>query len=372
MKILHVIDSGGFYGAEAMLVELALEQIKEGHSVTVCSIGTPNQSQKPLEKVCYERGVDVFPLRMKAGFNLFGGMDIVRYAKEHKFDLLHSHGYKGNILLGVLPKLVRRLPLVSTMHGWTSTKVLSKIWIYEALESALLSRIDAIVFVSEAMAQRKGLANRDFRLCEIIPNGIGEMLPQTANDDDVVKMIQTMSESGPVIGSIGRLSFEKGYDILLSAFAQVQKTIGGAKLVILGDGRLIDDLKQSAVELGIAESVWFAGYIENANRYIGLFDVYVNSSRTEGTPITLLESMRAETPIVAARVGGNTALIDAGSCGVVFDISDVEALPSKICEVIQDSDFSKQIVENAKTKFLNEYSSRKMMSKYEQLYKELI
>ena len=75
----------------------------------------------------------------------YGGWDIVKYAQGNQVDVLHSHGYKGNILLGLLPRRIRRLPIVTSVHGWTSTSRFSKMWFYECLDSQSLSFLDQVV-----------------------------------------------------------------------------------------------------------------------------------------------------------------------------------------------------------------------------------
>ena len=120
MHILHIIDSGGMYGAEVMLLNLVEEQIRQGLSPVIASIGGVQSGEKPLELEAHKRGFPLKIFRMRPGPNLIGAMEILKYAKSTRCDLLHSHGYKGNILFGFLPKKIRRLPLVATLHGWTS------------------------------------------------------------------------------------------------------------------------------------------------------------------------------------------------------------------------------------------------------------
>ncbi|UZE97971.1 glycosyltransferase [Alkalimarinus alittae] len=370
MKILHVIDSGGFYGAEAMLVELALEQIKAGHSVTICSIGTPSEPEKPIEKVCKERGIKVYPLRMKAGLNLLGGMNIVNYAKQHGFDLFHSHGYKGNILLGILPKFIRAIPLVTTLHGWTSTSGLTKMRIYETLDALLLPRMDCVVLVSEAMLNRKEILGRKLNYLTVISNGISQTTPRVDSKDEIVKKIRSLKVEGPVIGSVGRLSYEKGYDVLLEAFKLIIIDQPKAILVIIGDGRLRQELEEQAMNLEVFKNIIFTGYLDNAGKYISEFDVYVNSSRTEGTPITLVECLRSGVKIVATNVGGNRTVLDDGDLGELVEECDAKLVANAIQTALTRE--SEELELKRKLYFKEHYSSEKMNANYEKAYKALV
>ena len=370
MKILHVIDSGGFYGAEAMLVELALEQQNAGINVMVCSIGTPNDTVKPIESVCNKKGIPVFPLRMKAGLNLLGGLEIVRYAKQNKYELFHSHGYKGNILLGILPRFIREIPLITTVHGWTSSGKFTKMKAYEWLDSLFLSRMDAVVLVSHAMLQRKELKGRRFNRLQVIPNGISDTLPVTKKNNTVLQRIETLAKDGAVVGSVGRLSYEKGFDVLLSSFAKILFNIPNCNLVIIGEGKLKKELEKQSVELGISDRVYFFGYVENAGSYISTFDIYVNSSRTEGTPITLLETMRCKVPIIASQVGGNYSLLQKGRLGELFESGNVKQLSMKIENILLKKNETK--VNLAFDTFQKQHTSKIMALSYFQEYEKLI
>jgi len=104
-----------------------------------------------------------------------------------------------------------------------------------------------------------------------------------------------------VAGWVGRLSREKGADVMLDALAQSDASW---QLSIIGDGPERDALHQQAVDLGIDERIAWHGLVENAGSLLTAFDAFVLSSRTEGTSITLFEAMYAGIPIVATRVGG--------------------------------------------------------------------
>lgn len=368
MKVLHVIDSGGFYGAEAMLVELALEQKRQGLDVTICSIGVVNEGVKAIEQVCKEKGIEVFELRM-SGLNLLGGLEIARYANENGFDLIHSHGYKGNILLGILPKKITKLPLITTLHGWTSASGLTKMRVYETLDSLLLSRMDGVVLVSEAMLKRREISGRKLSNLTVINNGISITLPKIESNDPLAKNFRALKSEGPLIGSIGRLSYEKGFDILLEAFSTVLNRNPKAKLVIIGEGHLRKELELYAKKLGVFGSTLFTGYTEQAGKYVSEFDVYVNSSRTEGTPITLLECLRAGKAIIATDVGGNTKIVEKKR-GLLVQSEDSENLAYTLLKYLADD---RLIDSELQKKYFNyHFSSIKMERSYLKLYQTLL
>ncbi|WP_197469011.1 glycosyltransferase, partial [Oleiphilus sp. HI0125] len=149
IKVLHLIDSGGLYGAEKMLLTLCSEQIKQGLQSTILSCGTVNEEPKAIELEAKKLGIDVILWRMKSGLNRPGMHDIWKLIVEEGFTLLHSHGYKFNVLLALTRHSYPQVKVVATVHGYTTPKRFSKGWIYQWADKLLLIRLDAIIYVNQ-------------------------------------------------------------------------------------------------------------------------------------------------------------------------------------------------------------------------------
>ena len=249
MRILHTIDSGGLYGAEVMLLALVEEQIKLGLQPVIASIGEKLIEPKPLEVAARQKGIAVEVFQMFPGPNVAGAMKILRYAWRNHFDIIHSHGYKSNVLLGFLPRSIRKLPMVTTHHGYTSTIGFTKNRIYEWLDSIGLRFIDEVVLVNQGMLKQfqksgsssaanfvlstTGYPSRN-RLTQ--SKGYRTQAGDASHPTDAV--IRDFCRKGFTIGSIGRLSREKGYELLIDALCRVKERGIDAGLVIIGDGSL--------------------------------------------------------------------------------------------------------------------------------------
>jgi len=364
MRILHLIDSGGFYGAEAVLIELVGEQRKQGLDARIGSIGNAD-NEKPIEVAARAKNLPVHIFKMSAGLNFIGILKLLAFAKKEKFDVIHSHGYKANILLGLMPQFIRQIPFIITLHGWTSVKALTKMWVYEKMDAYLLKNRKFIVLVSRASAQHASL-QKVKKNCVVIENGISSDLPPISKGVEMKKILALKEKGIKIIGSIGRLSYEKGYDLLIKAVAQCEQEM---VLVLMGDGPEKNELQSIAKQYGIEKKVLFFGYVEQAGQYIPLFDVYVNSSRTEGAPITLLEAMRAKTPIVARDVGGNKQLLGNGGYGVVVQGDSPTEMIKSITESMEKNDTR---VRQAYESFVKNYSVSAMTKKYINVYYRLL
>ncbi|MCS3904323.1 glycosyltransferase involved in cell wall biosynthesis [Methylohalomonas lacus] len=372
MKILHIIDSGGLYGAENMLLDLMSEQVKQGLRPLLCSIGSHACGEKEIERHATQQNLEVISLRMRAGLNLYGAYRILRTARYNRVDILHSHGYKGNILAGCVPRAVRKMPLLCTVHGWTSTSAVSKMALYEWLDRRLLRYKDAVVAVNQLMLGDARLmsANIPTDRLHVVNNGI-TLEPGTTDTSGVLDTIREFCREGFIIGAVGRLSREKGYVYLLESIARLHQGGHRVRLVLAGDGPLKAELQEKAARLNIEDNVLFAGYLKDAGRCLHFFNVFVISSLSEGLPIALLEAMRASVPVVATRVGGIPEVLANGKSGILVLPGNAQKLAEAIAQIKQDPKQAALLAQEAENRVKDHYSSETMAQNYLNIYKQL-
>ena len=370
VKVLHVIDSGGLYGAEMMLLSLMEEQVRMGLEPLLASIGDHASLDKPVEVEAEKRGLSVRRFRMAPGPNLLGALEILRYAWAMGVDLLHSHGYKGNILLGFLPRFVRRLPMVATVHGWTCTGKANRMMVYEWLDGLSLARMDCVILVNPAMKDHARIRNRAGLAVEVVENGIAEMGEVT--DAELDPDIVDFCKDGFVVGAVGRLSPEKGFDLLLEAAAGLAAEYSDLRLVILGEGVLRAQLEERVSELGLQHRVLMPGYVNDGRRYFHLFDLFAMPSLTEGLPIVLLEAMQSGVPIVASAVGGIPRLLAGGDCGLLIESGQVEPIRKGIRRLMSDQETAREAAKAAQQRVSENYSSDAMARGYHAVYRRVV
>lgn len=374
MKILHIIDSGGLYGAEMVLLNLVAEQIALGIDPTIASIGEKHISEKPLETEAHKRGFKVIKFRMFPGPNPFGIFKVLGYARQNAFDILHSHGYKGDVGFGLMPKRLRKIPLISTLHGWTSVSGFSKNRVYEQLHLMSLKYIDAVVLVSQAMCYTRKLKTRRNINFHVIHNGIPISEEQSVRSPNTSldQKILDFCEKGFTIGSIGRLSAEKGYRYLVEALDILIKEGIDARLIIIGEGRERNSLERAVAHYGLAENVIMPGYRENARDYLPYFKVFAVSSLTEGLPVTILEAMHAKIPIVATRVGGIPEVLQDNHGGLLVEPLSPKNLSEAIRLFYRDGKLARDLASLSFQEVVNNYTSKAMTLRYLDIYKKCI
>lgn len=373
MKVLHLIDSGGLYGAEKMLLALVQEQVYQGLSPTILSAGEPGIEEKAIEAEARRLNLSIMPWRMRPGFNLSGAREIFRWAKANGFELLHSHGYKFNVLMGLWPEPIRGLPLITTLHGYVKAPRYTKAWLYELLDRLILPQMQQVFVVSETMKKQlpAGVACSD-RLAVVV-NGLNvESIVEDSHQPVEGRLIPFLERHNPVILAVGRLSREKGFERLLDAFADIINHHSLAGLLIVGEGRQRRDLEEQAKVLGVEDHVLMPGYVENVAALMANSDVLCMPSHTEGLPITLLEAMSVGVPIVASSVGEIPQVMGQGQGGTVLKDLSAPALAKALCAAIANGKDGNDAVDWSRNRVVESYSVNAMAANYLQAYQRVL
>lgn len=372
IKVLHLIDSGGLYGAEKMLLSLVKEQVRQGLEPMILSAGEPGIDEKPIEAEARRKGLPVTRWRMTPGLNLRESWRILKWAQGKHYDLLHSHGFKFNVLLGMYPQKIRGIPMVGTLHGYVHAPRFSKMWLYESLDRFAIRRMNGVILVGEAM--KKELPGRiSHRHISVIPNGldISELKESSLAplDEPLSSFFETHQ---PVVLGVGRLSREKGFENLILAFSDLRGKFPNSGLVIVGEGKLRQQFEMLVDELDVKDHVRMPGYCSKVPVLLKLSQVLVMPSLTEGLPITLLEALSLKTPVVASSVGEIPRVLSDGEDGEL--LSDVQ--PASISKAIEkslsDEMLSSQRAESSYRQVCENYSAAAMAEQYLEFYNRVI
>lgn len=296
MRLLHVATPGPFGGLEQVLVSLACAQRAQGEEVHVAALSDGAGVRRLLDGL--ERRDVITHVGASRGRDYWGQRDeLTRLACELRPDVVHTHGYRADVL-GTSACERAGAAAVTTLHGFTGGDLKNRC--YEWLQRRRIRDCDGVVAVSTAMAEQLARSGMPADRVHVIPNILPPPGPRLFRG--AARRCLGLAPERWVIGWVGRLSHEKGLDLLLEALA-----LSGDRaidLAILGDGPERRRLEHQAALLGIADRVTWCGVVEGADRFFSAFDLLVLSSRTEGSPIVLLEAMSACVPVVATAVGG--------------------------------------------------------------------
>jgi glycosyltransferase involved in cell wall biosynthesis len=156
--------------------------------------------------------------------------------------------------------------------------------------------------------------------------------------------------------------------MMINAFNKVKQNMPGLKLILIGDGDKMHDLRQLVESLDIKDDVIFTGFIDNPQKYISLFDIFLLSSFSEGTSMTLLEAMSLAKPCVVTNVGGNPEIVINNETGITVQSDDVDSFTRAINELLQNDSERNEYGIKGKACFEEKFSVGNMVASYQNLY----
>jgi len=362
--LLHVVNSLDYGGLERVVCDLAIQQHADGHRVRVFSICDTGGFREALE----EAGVPV-TIGGKRGTLDMGVLRAIRRdANEHAIDVLHTHNFVPNYyaaaaMLGAR----RRHAIVNSCHNMgsrLSNARLRRLYRLSLRRTARVAMVGAQVhdrFVADGMV--------DPARAVTVLNGI-PVARFAAGDSQRQEARARLGIPGdvPVIGTVGRLVELKNQRLLIGCLPQIQAAHPDARVVLVGEGPMLAELRAQAESLGVAGQVLFAGARDDIASLLPAFDIFALPSRTEGLSIALLEACAASRAIVATRVGGNPEIIEDGVSGRLCEDDDQAGLCALLLELLGDERQRLRLGAAAHAWVRENASVEAMAGRYQQVY----
>lgn len=294
-RVLIITGSLLIGGVERLIVDTARELLKRGNfRPAICNLSGQQELQPKIESL----GCEYYSLNCRSlSKNLIATVRHVREViKTYRPDIIHTHQFASDFC-GVVGSLGLGIPVLFHLHN-PQMEPLSRQIVRYILGMWLCSAFIAVT-EEKALLWERQVPNSRGRVF-VLHNAIDprNLCLPPGYDRTRYRSGLGIPENAFVIGSVGRLSYEKGYDLLLQAFAQLSREIPSAFLILVGGGKEERQLKGLAQVLGIASRVKFTGYRTDVAALISLFDVFCISSRTEAFPIVALEAMYLGVPLV--------------------------------------------------------------------------
>ncbi|MFZ0748347.1 MAG: glycosyltransferase [Pyrinomonadaceae bacterium] len=331
---------------------------------------------------------------------------LFRLMLRERPDIVHTHTAKAGTVGRVAGLLYRWLTpaalmgkpracrFVHTYHGhvFHSYYGPAKTKLFLAIERALARLVtDRIIVVSE---QQRREINEDFRVgtpeqYAVVPLGLDlSLFSDSQGKRSRLREDLSASEEELLIGIVGRLTEIKNHAVFLLVAARVKELNRAAanrprlRFVIIGDGHLRRSLEAQARELGLADDVVFLGTREDPDFFYPALDVVALTSHNEGTPLTLIEAMANERPVVATDVGGVVDLLGAkladgdgytvGERGIFAQSGDVEGFAAGLTRLVQDEGLRKELGRRGREFVARNYAKERLISDISNLYDQLL
>ncbi|MBL8838611.1 MAG: glycosyltransferase [Alphaproteobacteria bacterium] len=275
----------------------------------------------------------------------------------------HGHDYKSN-LFGLLLQPFFRFHLVTTVHGWV--KHTSRTPLYYAIDRRSLRHYHLVIAVSSDLVDACRDAGVPASRLLLIENGIDTdaFAPSARRDEG--------PRARRVIGCVGRLSPEKGFDIAIAALAHLVRAGHDVELRIAGEGSEAERLKAVAASQGIADRVKLLGYCADVRGLLDDVDVFCLSSLREGLPNVVLEAMAMRRPIVATSAGGMGAFGRDGKDMLLVAPGSADALADALARVLADPSLADALAGAARARAESDLSFRRRMRLMKEAYDRLV
>lgn len=365
MKVYHVTASGGLYGAEKALIDLASAQVRAGLDVTIISLNTGHGSDA-VEKEFLRNNLKYLsiPFEKKISRRQISGLKSL--LNEGRPDIVHSHNYKANIYSVLCKPKGNSCRLISTAHGYLLPSMFSALRLYYFLDRKFLRKFDHIVCVSDRASQSLKNYLSSFVSISVIRNGISSS--NSTIGVDVENSNVPFEHDRFNLVCVGRLSPEKNYSEAIEIFSHILAAIPNSVLWIVGNGPEADTLRQLSDNLGLREKVVFLGYRTDAEALIRCADMLVISSKSEGLPITLLEAMKNSTIVAYRDVGDIDYVLNHGKLGCRMD-GPPENCARDIVNLLKNDKKRALMAQEAGQRLMEQFSVESMEKKYREVYR---
>jgi len=364
INILHIYQNSKIGGVQQQLLSLLKTYNREVFNPIFCCLGPREEIGTEAEKL----GIELISLD-RVRYNKFSTGIVIylyRLMKRKHIHIVRTHRYRSN-LYGRFAAFLARVPvIIASVHdNYRTDKRLGR-----RIINRILSKItDKIVAVSEDI--KKDIVKYDKidpSKILIIPNGIDTERFSLDRNAAGLRKEFSLKDNDIILGFVGRIVHAKGLEYLIDALSHLGKEFKNMKLLIIGEGYLLDGLHEKSKRENIHDRIIFTGRRRDIPDILSCFDIFVMPSIAEGLPNALLEAMAMGKPIVATTVGGIPEVIKNGFNGLLVPPGDPVTLAAAIKELLDDRQLAARMGQAARDLVVTRYSIKETAQKWQSLY----
>lgn len=372
-------------GISRVVGELSKRLQLEGHQVTVITYRDGELPYFETEKTGVKvhridnymiNSINFIDWIMQLNFNMISKATALINEGE-QFDIIHAHDWL-TAYAGKSIKEAHKIPLVSTIHATEAGRnggisTITQKYINDTEWMLTYESNDVIVNSNFMKNEIQRLFGLPFEKIHVVSNGIDlDKFDGIKRDYEFRRNYAKDNEK--IIFAIGRLVFEKGIQHLICAMPKILQNYNDVKLVIAGNGSMMEELKKLAYDIGVAEKVYFTGYLagNNVQKMYKCADVAVFPSTYEPFGIVALEAMLGEVPVVVSDVGGLNEIVEHKKNGIKAYAGNANSIADSVLQLLFDHQLCENIVEEAKKVVIEKYNWNIIAESTLEVYKRAI
>ncbi|MGB0592980.1 MAG: N-acetyl-alpha-D-glucosaminyl L-malate synthase BshA [Flavobacteriales bacterium] len=362
-----------FGGSGIVATELGKALAEKGHEIHFITYSKPVRMDWFTKNMYYhEVSVSDYPLFEYAPYELLLSSKLVDVAINQKLDILHVHYAIPHASAAFSAQQILKtrnidLPFITTLHG-TDITLLGKDKSFQPVIEFAINQSDAVTAVSESLKEDTYQFFDIKKDIEVIPNFIDPSLYRFA--EDIELRAQFAEKDEVIITHISNFRKVKRVDDVIRIFEGVQQQLS-AKLLMVGDGPELHQVKNLARELGISDKVFFLGKSKRIEQITSISDVFLLPSETESFGLVALEAMASGVAVVSSNVGGLPEVNKDGVTGFLNEVGDIEGMIASVLTILKDKDTLARFKTNA-LEHSQKFELNKIVPVYENLYLSLV
>jgi glycosyltransferase involved in cell wall biosynthesis len=370
INVLHLRDTDRICGPGKTIIETACATDRTAFSQKIGLFEVAGEPPSIYRQAAVARGVEVIPVRSAHPYDPRLVTTLLDIVKRHDIHIVHSHEYKSDLLTWALRR-IHRVPIMTTIHGWITNSRKARLMV--GLSQKVLGGFDRVVAVSEGTRRRVLACGVPADKLVVIHNAIvtGNYRPE-AQAPGFLRQRFGLPEDAFIVGSIGRLSPEKGQYDMLEAIRRIAPVRPNVYVVLVGDGPDRAGLEQRVQAEGLAGRVLFTGHLHDVRPVYRDLDLLALTSHTEGFPNVVLEALCMETPVLATDVGGTAEIVEDEKTGVLIPAKSPDRIEHGLLRLIDDPPGAERLMRAGREAVFARFDFQTRVAREEAVYREIL
>lgn len=362
INMLQLVNGFAIGGGEMKVLELVQRLDKDRYNITVCSVGQGGPLESEFRKIV-ER-VEIYNKKFSFDFSLVA--KVAHLMKEQEIEILQTTLFYADII-GAYAAYLAKVPVVVSWEPVTGPFAFRHYWSYKLA----MQKIDRVVAVSEDIRQRV-IRERNLSPEKVLTIHYGVDLAKFAPEDQTLTRADIgVADNHLVLGTVARFDYPKGHKYLIDAAPDIVRRFPNVHFVFVGDGPLRLEIEQQIKQLGLKDYFILLGFRRDIKQLLGVFDLFILPSLSEGLPNAVLEAMACSNPVVATAVNGVVEVVKEGETGYLVPPADPTRMAEAVIKMLGSPENMKDMGKEGRERVVNHFSVEQQISKFEELYYSL-